>query len=105
MVALLTDDAWLTMPPITLEYQGPAAIGAFLRDVSASHGGRPYRLIPTEANGQPAYGLYVCDGHSAVFGAYGLVVLTLEGERISGITRFVDNSLMSWFGLPGSLAE
>jgi len=105
VVALLTDDAWLTMPPVTLEYQGPAAIGAFLRDVAARHGGQPYRMIPTGANGQPAYGLYVCDGRSAAFGAYGMVVLSLEGDRISGITRFVDNGLMSWFGLPGSLAE
>jgi hypothetical protein len=103
-VALLTDDAWLTMPPVTLEYQGPAAIGGFLRAVSAWHGGRPFRLIPTGANGQPAFGLYVCDGHAPTFGAYGMVVLTLEGDRISAITRFVDNSLMSWFGLPSSRA-
>jgi RNA polymerase sigma-70 factor (TIGR02960 family) len=105
VVALLTDDAWITMPPVTLEYQGPAAIGRFLRDVSAWHGGRPYRLVPTGANGQPAYGLYVCDGHAPVYRAYGIVMLTLAGNRISAITRFVDNSLMSWFGLPGSLAE
>jgi hypothetical protein len=56
-------------------------------------------------DGQPAYGLYVGDGRTPEFRAYGMVVLTLEGDRISGITRFVDNSLMSWFGLPGSLAE
>jgi hypothetical protein len=49
--------------------------------------------------------LHVSGGDSPVFGAYGMVVLTLEGDRISGITRFVDNSLMSWFGLPSSLAE
>jgi len=105
VVALLTDDAWITMPPVTLEYQGPAAIGRFLRDVSAWHGGRPYRLVPTGANGQPAYGLYVCDGHAPEYRAYGIVMLTLAGDRISAITRFVDNSLMSWFGLPSSLAE
>ena len=105
VVALLTDDAWITMPPVTLEYQGPAAIGGFLRDVSAWHGGHPYRLIPTGANGQPAYGLYIPDGSAPAFRAYGIVVLTLEGDRISAITRFVDNSLMSWFGLPRSLAE
>ena len=102
MVALLTDDAWFTMPPVTLEYQGPAAIGGFLRDISAWRGGRPYRLIPTRANGQPAYGLYVRRS-TPVFRGYGIVVLTLEGDRISGITRFVDNSLMRWFGLPETL--
>jgi RNA polymerase sigma-70 factor, ECF subfamily len=105
VVALLTDDAWLTMPPVTLEYQGPAAIGRFLRDVAAWHGGRPYRLVPIGANGQSAFGLYVSDGRSPMFGAHGIVVLTLADDRISGITRFVDNSLMSWFGLPSSLAE
>ena len=105
VVALLTDDAWLTMPPVALEYQGPAAIGGFLRDVAAWHGGLPYRLIPVGANGQPAYGLYVPEGSAPVLRAYGIVVLTFEGERISAITRFVDNKLMSWFGLPGSLAE
>jgi hypothetical protein len=105
VVAVLTDDAWITMPPVTLEYQGPAAIGAFLPDVSAWHGGRPYRLVPIGANGQPAFGLYVSNGSAPEFRSYGIVVLTLEGERISAITRYVDNSLMSWFGLPGSLAE
>jgi RNA polymerase sigma-70 factor (ECF subfamily) len=49
--------------------------------------------------------LYVCDGHAPVYRAYGIVMLTLAGDRISAITRFVDNSLMSWFGLPSSLAE
>jgi hypothetical protein len=63
-----------------------------------------FRLIPTGANGQPAFGLYVYDGHAPTFGAYGMVVLTPEGDRISAITRFVDNSLMSWLGLPSSLA-
>jgi hypothetical protein len=105
VVALLTDDAWFRMPPVTLEYQGPAAIGGFLRDVSAWHGIRPYRLIPTGANGQPAYGLYVAEGSAPEFRGYGIVVLTMEGERISAITRFVDTKLMGWFGLPGSLAE
>jgi SnoaL-like domain len=86
VVALLTDDAWITMPPVTLEYQGSAAIGAFLRDVSVWFGGRPYQLVPTGANGQPAYGLYIPDGSAPEFRAYGLVVLTLEGDRISAIT-------------------
>ena len=56
MVALLTDDAWLTMPPEPWEYQGPAAIGAFLRDREVRRGA-PLRLVPTRANGQPAFGV------------------------------------------------
>jgi RNA polymerase sigma-70 factor (TIGR02960 family) len=105
VVALLTDDAWFTMPPVTLEYQGPVAIGAFLREISYWRRGRRYRLVPTRANGQPAYGCYVRDGHAAVFRAHGMIVLTLEGDRISAITRFVDNSVLGWFGLPRTLAD
>jgi RNA polymerase sigma-70 factor (TIGR02960 family) len=100
VVSLLTDDAWLTMPPVTLEYYGPVAIGRFLRDSGAWRGHRAYRLIPTRANGQPAYGFYIEDEYEPVFRGHGMVVLTLEGERISAITRFIDNGVMRWFGLP-----
>jgi RNA polymerase sigma-70 factor (TIGR02960 family) len=103
VVSLLTDDAWLTMPPVTLEYQGPAAIGGFLRDSGTWRGHRAYRLIPVRANGQPAYGFYVADGLAGGFSAHGMVVLTLEGERISAITRLIDNGVMRWFGLPLTL--
>jgi len=61
VVALLTDDAWFTMPPITLEFQGPEAIAGFLRDISGWRGARHYRLVPTRANGQPAFGCYLQD--------------------------------------------
>ncbi len=105
LVALLTDDAWLTMPPAVLEYQGPVAISAFLQHGAAWRGDRHYRLIPTRANGQPAYGCYLEDGHAPVFRAHGLIVLTLEGERISAITRFTDNSILSRFGFPRTLAD
>ena len=104
VVALLTDDAWFTMPPVTLEYQGREAIAAFLRDISTWRGPRRYRLIPTRANGQPAFGCYLQEGQSLVFRAHGLIVLTLEGDRISAITRFVDNSNLARFGLPRMLA-
>ena len=60
MVALLTDDAWLTMPPEPWEYQGPTAIGAFLRDREVRRGA-PLRLVPTRANGQPAFGVLPAD--------------------------------------------
>ena len=105
VVALLTDDAWFTMPPVTLEYQGREAIAGFLRDISAWRGPRRYRLIPTRANGQPAFGCYLQDAHAPVFHAHGLIVLTLEGDRISAITRFVDNSILARFGLPRMLAD
>ena len=105
VVALLTDDAWFTMPPVTLEYQGRGAIAAFLRDISTWQGPRRYRLVPTRANGQPAFGCYLQEIDSPVFGAHGLIVLTLEGERISAVTRFVDNGNLARFGLPGVVAD
>jgi RNA polymerase sigma-70 factor, ECF subfamily len=105
VVALLTDDAWFTMPPVTLEYQGREAIAAFLRDIRTWQGPRRYRLVPTWANGQPAFGCYLQEERSLVFGAHGLIVLTLEGDRISAVTRFVDNGNLARFGLPGMLAD
>ena len=103
MVALLTDDAWYTMPPFTLEYQGRTAIAGFLRESRRWRGRLGYRLIPTRANGQPAYGCYVQDAYAPVCRAHGLMVLTLEGGQISAITRFVDNSVLTRFGLPRTL--
>jgi RNA polymerase sigma-70 factor (ECF subfamily) len=102
MVALLTDDAWLTMPPSPLQFQGPQLIGEFMREVTFRGGTRRYRLIATSANGQPAFGSYGYDNGEAVGHARGVLVLTMEGDRISAITRF-DNSAMPYFGLPETL--
>ncbi|MFG2004568.1 sigma-70 family RNA polymerase sigma factor [Spirillospora sp. NPDC048911] len=104
VVALLTDDAWLTMPPLPLEYQGPEAIRHFLVTV-ALRGGRRYVLIPTRANGQPAFGCYVRDPRSSLLHAHGVIVLTLAGDRVTAVTRFLDNSLLAVFGLPRSLRD
>jgi RNA polymerase sigma-70 factor (ECF subfamily) len=99
VVALLTDDAWLTMPPEPYEYQGGTAIGTFLND-RAGRRGAPLRLVPTRANGQPAFGCYFPDAQTDIARPYGLVVLTLEGDRISAITWFAGNSVFPQFGLP-----
>ncbi len=104
VVALLTEDAWATMPPAPFEYQGPAAIGNFLRRAAAWRSGRRTRLVPTRANTQPAFGLYVCDAHAPIAHALGLLVLTLEGDRISTIARF-DTRLIPHFGLPRTLRD
>jgi RNA polymerase sigma-70 factor (TIGR02960 family) len=98
IVAMLTEDAWFTMPPATLEYQGLAAIGEFLRVSVAGRGERGYRLVPVRANGQVAFGCYTQDGDR--FRAHGTMVLTLEGDKIAALTRFVENDVMRWFGLP-----
>nr|WP_245577607.1 RNA polymerase subunit sigma-70 [Actinoplanes globisporus] len=102
MVALLTDDAWLTMPPAPQEYQGRQVIGEFMRVVAFRDGARRYRLIATSANGQPAFAAYGFDRGDPVGHPRGVLVLTIEGDRISVITRF-ENSAMSCFGLPGTL--
>jgi RNA polymerase sigma-70 factor, ECF subfamily len=102
IVAMLTEDAWFTMPPATLEYQGPAAIESFLRRSVAGRGERGYRLVPVRANGQVAFGCYTQDGDR--FRAHGTIVLTLEGDKIAALTRFVENGVMRWFGLPLEVA-
>jgi RNA polymerase sigma-70 factor (TIGR02960 family) len=100
VVALLTDDAWLSMPPSPLEYQGHAAIAVFLREIANWRGERHYKLVPTRANTQPAFGCYRDDEHAPIAHAAGLLVLTLEGERVSAITNFIDSSVLPRFGLP-----
>jgi len=99
MVALLTDDALLTMPPQPLEYQGHAAIAAFMRQRAALRGA-PLLFVPTRANTQPAFACYLPDAHAAVARPYGLFVLTLEGDAIAAITWFSDTGLFGAFGLP-----
>jgi RNA polymerase sigma-70 factor (ECF subfamily) len=102
MVALLTDDAWVTMPPEPWQYQGTNAIRVFLRDREVRRGA-PLRLVPTRANGQPAFGCYLPDAQAEIARAYALFVLTLDGDRISAITWFGDTSVFPHFGLPRTL--
>jgi RNA polymerase sigma-70 factor, ECF subfamily len=104
VVALLTDDAWLTMPPEPYEYQGGAAIGQFLHDRAARRGG-PLRVIPTRANGQPAFGCYFPCPQTDIARPYGLLVLTLDASRIAEITFFADSSVFPHFGLPRTVAK
>ncbi|MBV9003660.1 MAG: sigma-70 family RNA polymerase sigma factor, partial [Solirubrobacterales bacterium] len=94
IVALLTQDALLTMPPEPLEYQGQTAIHEFLADRFATHRGRRVRLVPTRANGQPAFGHYIEDAHAPIARSFGVLVLTLEGGRIVGLTRFGDSAIL-----------
>jgi len=102
IVALLTDDATVTMPPQPFEYQGHPAIAMFLSD-RARLRGAPLRLVRTRANGQPAFGAYLPSPQAAIAHPYGLLVLTLEGDQISAITWFADCSVFPHFGLPRTL--
>jgi RNA polymerase sigma-70 factor (ECF subfamily) len=103
VVALLTDDVWMTMPPVPLEYQGRELVARFHTTVTFRQG-RTYRLVATRANGQPAFGMYVPDPHARIQHATGLLVLTLAGSRICAITRF-DNGVLPRFGLPRTLPD
>ena len=101
LVALLTADVNVSMPPIPLEYHGLDAAARFTASVFRE-GRRTYDLVPTRANGQLAFGAYLRAPAGGIRHGTGLLVLTLTGDRISAITRF-DNSVLAWFGLPQSL--
>ena len=103
VIALLTDDALMTMPPEAAEYVGPEAIGAFLSTVPAAGALERFTLVPTRANGQPAFGCYLKDPHTPIAHAYGLMVLTLRGDRVTGLAGFADTAVFASFGLPRTL--
>ena len=100
LVALLTDDVCIAMPPIPLEYQGRDAVARFFASIGRQ--GRRYDLVPTRANGQLAFGVYLRSPTGGIRHGTGLDVLTLTGDRICTITHF-DNSVLPSFGLPRSL--
>ena len=104
LIALLTDDSILTMPPEPLEYQGARAIGAFF-ELRSWWGPGAVRLVPTAANLQPAFGYYLRDTRTGLARAHGLVVLGIDDGHISSLTRFGDNGLLPRFGLPVSLRD
>jgi RNA polymerase sigma-70 factor (TIGR02960 family) len=101
MVGLLTDEAWLTMPPEPYEFQGREAIGVFLRDREVARG--RLRLVPTRANGQPAFACYLPSTQTDIARPYALCVLTLQDAQISAVTWFADSSAFPHFGLPRML--
>jgi RNA polymerase sigma-70 factor (TIGR02960 family) len=102
LVALLTDDALLTMPPLPLEYQGQEAIGAFLRWREEERGA-PLRLVATRANTQPAFGCYLPDADAGIARPRGLFVLTLDADAVAALTWFADTAVFPHFGLPQTL--
>jgi RNA polymerase sigma-70 factor (TIGR02960 family) len=101
LVALLTEDVCVSMPPIPLEYVGRNVVRRFYASIIQQ--GRTYDFVPTRANGQPAFGTYLRDA-DGIRHAAGVAVLTLSGDRICAVTRF-DNSVLSSFGLPRSLPD
>jgi hypothetical protein len=98
LVALLTDDVFLSMPPMPFEYEGLEAVARFCASIFGA--GRRFDLVRTRANGQPAFGAYL--RAPGIHHGVGLLVLTLSGDRICAMIRF-DGSVLPSFGLPRSL--
>jgi RNA polymerase sigma-70 factor (ECF subfamily) len=96
LVALLTDDVFISMPPISFEYSGRTLASLFFGSIFGA--GRRFDLVATRANGQPAFGAYLRSA-SGVRHGVGLYVIGLDGDRICAMTRF-ESSVLPWFGLP-----
>jgi RNA polymerase sigma-70 factor (TIGR02960 family) len=103
VVALLTDDAWLSMPPAAHQYHGTAAIRSFLHASFGFRGDRHMHLVPTHANTQPALAGYLSDPAQPAATRAGLFVLTMAGQKIRAITHFHLGELYPRFGLAESL--
>jgi RNA polymerase sigma-70 factor, ECF subfamily len=102
MVSMLAEEVTLEMPPNPEWYAGREAVGAFLAAYPLAEGNR-WRVLPTSANGQLAFGHYIWRDEPGVFVARDLSVLTLRGTRIEDITFFRDPEALARFGLPASL--
>jgi len=103
LVSLLSEDVTITTPLAGGKYVGTAVARRFFETVVFPPG-RAYLLIPTRANGQPAFGVYVRDQTTGVFHVNGMLVLTLAGDRVRVMTRF-DNTAIARFGLPRRLTQ
>jgi RNA polymerase sigma-70 factor (TIGR02960 family) len=99
LVALLTDDVFVSMPPMPFEYEGRDVVRRFCASLFGA--GRRFDLVPARANGQPAFGAYL-RGPGGIRHGTGLYVLTLAEDQICAMTRF-EASVLPWFGLPRSL--
>ena len=115
IVAMLTDDVTLAMPPMPTWFKGLEGVTGFLTQfafadqerrrqlVSFAGERRRVRLVPTWANGQPAFGAYYWNDEAGAYLPRALQVLTLRQGRIVDITGFVDPDLLRPFGLPEQL--
>jgi RNA polymerase sigma-70 factor (TIGR02960 family) len=99
LVALLTDDVFVSMPPMSFGYEGLDVVASLCGSLFGA--GRRFDLVPTRANGQPAFGAYLRASDGLRHGT-GLYVLTLTGDQICAMTRF-EAGLLPSFGLPRSL--
>jgi RNA polymerase sigma-70 factor, ECF subfamily len=98
VVSMLAADGAMTMPPLPTWYRGREAVAVFLS--SDVHRDKRWRIVPTRANGQLAFGNYRLDAEGATFEPRSLSVFTLVPEGIAEITTFLDPGLPPLFGLP-----
>ncbi|MEO8695936.1 MAG: RNA polymerase subunit sigma-70 [Acidimicrobiales bacterium] len=98
VLAILSDDARLSMPPEPIECNGALAVADYLR--WRGFWGPDLQLVPTRANGQPAYGYYLPDPVTSQSRANGLIVLTIDHDHVTTVTRFGGPRLVTRFGLP-----
>jgi RNA polymerase sigma-70 factor (ECF subfamily) len=104
VVAMLAHDATITMPPRPTWYRGQAAVASFLRAVALAADKR-WRLLPVNANGQPAFGEYLWNERTQNFVAEAVTVLTIADNLIADITSFRRPDLFAQFELPDHLEQ
>jgi RNA polymerase sigma-70 factor (ECF subfamily) len=102
MVELFTKDAVWEMPPFLNWVRGNEMIGRLISANCPASKAGDQRMVRTEANGQPAFALYML-GEDGVHRAFQIQVLTLTEAGVSHVTTFFDTSLFPTFGLPASL--
>ena len=102
VVAMLTEDARLVMPPLPTWYRGRDQVAVFLGGGLLA-GATRWRVIPARANGQLAFGLYAWDEERQAFLPRAVDVLTLRGAHIQEITAFLTPAAFRGFDLPAVL--
>ncbi len=102
VAAMLAEDATLAMPPTATWFRGREASRPS-SPAGRSLAGRSWRIVPTRANGQLAFGHYHLDEEAGAHVAHHVVVLTLEGSRIGEMTAFLLPDVMPYFGLPAQI--
>jgi RNA polymerase sigma-70 factor (ECF subfamily) len=100
IIPLLAEDVTLTCTRRWAVYPGRERVATILCERMDREG---LWLVPTRANGQPAFGCYVPDPETRTSEARGLLTILLRGNRVGNLTRFWDNDVLPYFGLPDAL--